>query len=144
MWLMVDMSVSESGHMHWSLALPKTCANLPASKDPDKRLGSKHRPMIDVEPDDIVADFLHLLLRVTDINLIFRIVKLDLKTCRKSAKKNLYRFAFVYGPKVSWVLWNKHYCVIPIAYLLGVSFAVWKSTNTAGPNSERPARVNFS
>lgn len=51
--------------------------------------------MIDVEPDDIVADFLHLLLRVTDINLIFRIVKLDLRTCRKSAKKNLYRFAFV-------------------------------------------------
>ena len=56
------MTVSEDDHTCQSLASLRTCAIWPASKGPDKKLGSKHGPVLDVEPDNIVVDALHLLL----------------------------------------------------------------------------------
>ena len=128
------MSKSEDGHTLQSLASLKTCADLPASKGPDKKLGSKHRPVLDVEPDDIVVDVLHLLLRVTDVllrNLIFKMVELDLKTRRKGAKENLNSLVSVIRSQgILSVVEQAILCINCI--LLGVSFAVWESRDTAG------------
>lgn len=129
------MSKSEEWHTLQSLASLKTCADLPPSKGPDKKLGSKHRPVLDVEPDDIVVDVLHLLLRVTDVllrNLIFKMVELDLKTRRKGAKENLDSLVSVIRSQgILSVVEQAILCII-YCILLGVSFAVWESRDTAG------------
>ena len=60
----------------------KKCSEMPPSKPAKDRLGSQHAPLLKVDPDHVILDELHLLLRVTDIlirNLVFEMARLDLQ-----------------------------------------------------------------
>ena len=77
-----DMSKSSADvtAMARSLASMHTCASLPSSRPAKQRLGSKCPPLLQVEPDHVVPDELHLLLRITDVllrNLIWEMVRCD-------------------------------------------------------------------
>ena len=74
--------VSADPYQYRSITSLKACAKLPQSKPAKDRLGSQHVPLFDVDPQHVVIDELHLLLRITDIlirNLIFEMLRLDKK-----------------------------------------------------------------
>ena len=55
-------------------ATPKKCSEMPPSKPAKDQLGSQHAPLLEIDPNHVILDELHLLLRVTDIlirNLVF-------------------------------------------------------------------------
>ena len=63
-----------SGSMKRTLSTLKDCAKLSPSSPASKR----HAPVLNIEPDNVVIDELHLLLRVGDVlirNLVFEIVQ---------------------------------------------------------------------
>ena len=62
----IDNYTSPSKHAR-TLDKIKKCAQLPKSKPTNQRLGVQHSPILNIEPDHIVPDELHLLLRVGDI-----------------------------------------------------------------------------
>jgi hypothetical protein len=66
------------GSMKRTLSTLRACSALPSSKPVSKRLGSQHPPVLKIEPDNIVIDELHLLLRIGDVlirNLVFELVQ---------------------------------------------------------------------
>ena len=67
-----------TGSMKRTLSTLKKCAKLSLSSPASKRLGSQNAPVLNMEPNKIVIDELHLLLRVGDVlirNLVFEIVQ---------------------------------------------------------------------
>ena len=60
----------------------KHCAQLPKSKPTSVRLGVQNPPILNIEPDHVVADELHLLLRIDVLlrNLVYEIVTTNRKT----------------------------------------------------------------
>ena len=98
----------------------KECAKLPKNKPAKDRLGSQHVPLFDVDPQDVVIDELHLLLRITDIlirNLIFEMVRLDkrgsVSGAGRSSQQNLTSF-------------------VKAVRSCGVSFDVWEARDGDG------------
>ena len=69
------------GSKHHTLGSVKKCADPSPSQPANKRLGVQNPPMLNyVEPDHVVVDELHLLLRVADVlltNLVFEMVMED-------------------------------------------------------------------
>ena len=66
-----------SSNMKRTLTTLKECASLPKSRPASQRLGVQHTPILTLEPDSVVIDELHLLLRVGDVlirNLVWEIV----------------------------------------------------------------------
>ena len=66
------------GSMKRTLSTLRGCAALSSSSPASKRLGSQHAPVLSIEPDRIVIDELHLLLRIGDVpirNLVFELVQ---------------------------------------------------------------------
>ena len=57
------------GSKHRTLESIRKCADLSPSQPANKRLGVQNPPMLNVEPDHVVVDELHLLLRVADVLL---------------------------------------------------------------------------
>ena len=77
------------------------------------RNGCKNYPLIDIEPDNIIPDELHLLLRITDVltdNLII--------AARLHDKQQNRRCKLLEGPMVTALLENIRSC--------GVSFKIWE------------------
>ena len=67
----------------------KKCSKLPSSRPAKERLGSQRSPLLTIDPDHIVLDELHLLLRVLDIlirNLIYEMVRLDTYESRRASR----------------------------------------------------------
>ena len=66
------------GSMKRTLSTLRACSALSLSSPASKRLGSQRPPVLNIEPDNIVIDELHLLLRIGDVlirNLIFELVQ---------------------------------------------------------------------
>ena len=66
------------GSMKRTLSTLRACSALSSSSPISKRLGSQHSPVLNIEPDNIVIDELHLLLRIGDVlirNLVFELVQ---------------------------------------------------------------------
>ena len=66
------------GSMKRTLSTLRKCSALSSSSPVSKRLGSQRSPVLNIEPDNIVIDELHLLLRIGDIlirNLVFELVQ---------------------------------------------------------------------
>ena len=66
-----------SSNMKRTLASLKKCASLPKSRPASQRLGVQHTPILSLEPESVLIDELHLLLRVGDVlirNLVWEIV----------------------------------------------------------------------
>ena len=66
------------GSMKRTLSTLRGCAALSSSSPASKRLGSQQSPVLSIEPDRIVIDELHLLLRIGDVlirNLVFELVQ---------------------------------------------------------------------
>ena len=66
------------GSMKRTLSTLRACSALPSSRPVSQRLGSQHSPVLKIEPDNIVIDELHLLLRIGDVlirNLVFELVQ---------------------------------------------------------------------
>ena len=93
------------------------CAALPPSRPAKDRLGSQNKPILHVEPDKIVIDKLHLLLRIGDIlvrNIVHEVIHADKLANRhsaRSAQKNtnmnqLLLFINMYC-KVNFRVWEK-------------------------------------
>ena len=79
MYLLHRRDVSKGSTLR-SLESMQTCASLNPSRPAKQRLGSKHTPLLRIEPDHIIPDELHLLLRVMDVllrNLIWEMVWRD-------------------------------------------------------------------
>ena len=96
----------------------KTCAQLPQSKPAKERLGSQHEPLFNVDPQDVVIDELHLLLRITDIlirNLILEMVRLDKKDSLSGIGNQQHLISFVKAVRSC-----------------GVSFDVWEARDGDG------------
>ena len=73
------MSVQESECCR-SLQSIVTSVKMKPSEEVSKRLGSKHPSLLNIEPEDIAIDILHLMLRITDIllrKIIFKMTELD-------------------------------------------------------------------
>lgn len=69
-------------HDYRTLSSLRKCSQLPSRRPTKERLGSQHSPLFHVEPENVVIDELHLLLRISDIlvrNLILEMVRLDKK-----------------------------------------------------------------
>ena len=63
-------------------------------KSVHERLGLKHPPLLDVKPENVVIDILHLMLRVTDIlerNAMTVAVHQDRLMRRRGSKEHLER-----------------------------------------------------
>ena len=70
-----------------SLETLKKCGAMPPSKPAKERLGSQHPPMLAIDPDHVVLDELHLLLRILDVlirNLILEMVRLDIENNQRA------------------------------------------------------------
>ena len=66
------------GSMKRTLSTLRACSALPSSRPVSQRLGSQHSPVLKIEPDNIVIDELHLLLRIGDVlirNIVFELVQ---------------------------------------------------------------------
>lgn len=82
------MTIPLDGCKACSLKSLKKCASLSASKPAKERLGSQHSPLIAIDPDHIVLDELHLLLRIMDVlirNLILEMVRLDIPNKQRAS-----------------------------------------------------------
>ena len=69
----------------------KKCSKLSSSRSAKERLGSQEAPLIAIDPDHIVLDELHLLLRILDIlicNLIFAMVRLDIHDSQQGSRSS--------------------------------------------------------
>ena len=67
----------------------KKCSKLPSSRPAKERLGSQQTPLLSIDPDHIVLDELHLLLRILDIlirNLIYEMVHLDTHNSQRGSR----------------------------------------------------------
>ena len=78
------------------------------------RLGSQHPPLLAIDPDHIVLDELHLLLRILDVlirNLIFEMVRLDIENnqrARSSSGSHLERLvSTIRDCRISFSVWEK-------------------------------------
>ena len=81
------MSIPLDGCMEHSLETLKKCAALPPSKPARVRLCSQHQPLLAIDPDHIILDELHLLLRILDVlirNLILETVRLDIENNQRA------------------------------------------------------------
>ena len=92
----------------------KKCSEMPPSRPAKHRLGSQHPPLLKIDPDHVILDELHLLLRVTDIlirNLVFEMVHLDLQDKQRGNSTNTtYLEAFVASVRecgISFNVWEK-------------------------------------
>ena len=68
-----------------SLRSIQACTTLPPGRQGKQRLGVQQPNLIELEPDHIIPDELHLLLRVGDIlirNLVFQMVQADRRSAR--------------------------------------------------------------
>ena len=73
----IPLECYTSSNMKRTLASLKKCASLPKSRPASQRLGVQHRPILSLEPESVLIDELHLLLRVGDVlirNLVWEIV----------------------------------------------------------------------
>ena len=103
--------ISKPFELYQSSEMKRTAASLRENAK-TKSLGSKHQPLLDIEPDDIIPDDLHLLLRICD--------KL-LKNLIDDAK-NVETMSDILGSKVK--------TVETLAEKIrdcGVNFHIWKS-----------------
>ena len=67
----------------------KKCSKLSSSRPAKERLGSQQAPLLSIDPDHIVLDELHLLLRILDIlirNLIYEMVRLDTHDSQRASR----------------------------------------------------------
>ena len=84
-----------------------------ASKGCHKHLGSQHPPLLDLEPSQIVADELHLLLRIGDVllnNLILYMDGQDHRRCERQGMTASYVRRLeqeIRGCGVSFAIWCK-------------------------------------
>ena len=65
------------------------CAILPRHRPANQRLGVQNKPIIHIEPDNVVIDELHLLLRIGDIlvrNIVHEMVNADKIASRSYAQ----------------------------------------------------------
>lgn len=97
-----------------SLETLKKCGTMPPSKPAKERLGSQHPPMLAIDPDHVVLDELHLLLRILDIlihNLILEMVRLDIENnqrARGSSGSYLERLvSTIRDCRISFSVWEK-------------------------------------
>ena len=89
------MSVDEDKVTCRSLSSLTQCEELPSTRPPKQRLGSQHRPLLHIEPDRIVVDILHLMLRIMDIllrNLILLMAELDVATRQRGVTEHMDMF----------------------------------------------------
>ena len=89
------MSVDEDKVTCRSLSSLTQCGELPSTRPPKQRLGSQHRPLLHIEPDHIVVDILHLMLRIMDIllrNLIHLMAELDVATRQRGVTEHMDKF----------------------------------------------------
>ena len=110
--------VSADQCQYRSLTSLLKCSQLSLSKPAKDRLGSQHPPLFHVDPQDVVLDELHLLLRITDVlirNLIIEMVRQDKKesVMRGESKKHLTSF-------------------VKAVRSCGVSFDVWETRDSDG------------
>jgi len=83
-----------------------------------KKYSCKHLPLIQIEPDYVIPDELHLLLRITDVllrNLIATAITHDKRTLRT-------RWKLKTGPMLYQLISNIRRCGIP--------FKIWKNEDT--------------
>ena len=74
------------GSMKRTLSTLHTCSALSSSSPVSKRLGSQRQPVLNIEPDNVVIDELHLLLRIGDVlirNLVLELVVMGRKDGNK-------------------------------------------------------------
>ena len=81
--------------------------------------GCNHLPLINIDPDNIIPDELHLLLRITDvlINNLIRAAKINDLNHKRNCK-------LLDGPMVNSVINNIRSC--------GVNFSIWVSEKGPG------------
>ena len=108
------MTIPLDGCKAHSLESLKKCALLSASKPAKKCLGSQHSPLIAIDPDHIVLDELHLLLRIMDIlirNLILEMVHLDIANKQRASgpsASHLERLvSTIRECRISFSVWEK-------------------------------------
>ena len=87
---------------------------MPLSRPAKDHLGSQHSPLLEIDPDHVILDELHLLLRVTDVlirNLVFEMVRLDLQDMHRGNSTNTTHLeAFVTSVRecgISFNVWEK-------------------------------------
>ena len=97
-----------------SLESLKKCAALPPSKPAKVRLGSQHPPLLAIDPDHIVLDELHLLLRILDVlirNLILEMVRLDIENNQRAGGSSGSHLEKLVGTirdcRISFSVWEK-------------------------------------
>ena len=101
----------------------RRCAQLPKSRPVHERLGVLHPPLLNIDPDHVVPDELHLLLRIGDVlvrNLIFEMVMAD-KRMR--------------GSRQTFVSHLKQ--LESAAHECGVTFRVWEKRDADGKPTGR-------
>jgi hypothetical protein len=92
----------------------KKCSEMPSSKPAKDRLGSQRSPLVKIDPDHVILDELHLLLRITDVltrNLVFEMVRLDLQERQRGSSGSITHLeAFVTTVRecgISFNVWEK-------------------------------------
>lgn len=107
------MSIPLDGCKARSLETLKKCAALPPSKPARVRLGSQHPPLLAIDPDHIVLDELHLLLRILDVlirNLILEMVCLDIEKNQRAGGSGSHLERLVNTIRDCWIsfsAWEK-------------------------------------
>ena len=97
-----------------TLETSKKCGALSPSKPSKMRLGSQHLPLLSIDPDHIVLDELHFLLRILDVlirNLILEMVRLDIQSNQRagaSTGSHLERLvSTIRDCRISFSVWEK-------------------------------------
>ena len=101
----------------------KKCAKLPKNKPTSERLGVQHNPILNIEPDHVVPDELHLLLRVADI-LIRNLINHVVTSTRKQRKGSDYTRTYL--NKIERAASESEF---------GITFRIWEAKGADGKPS---------